>query len=152
MRLYLDNCCYNRPYDDQDQLRIFLESQAKLAIQSEIRYGRLELAVSYWSFYENSINPSEARRRQIYQFLKRYATVYVSEALDDKVRQMAFEIEKTGVKHKDACHVACAIISHCEYLITTDDRLLKYKTDEIELINPITMINVLEEKYGNDNY
>lgn len=30
MRVYLDNCCYNRPYDDQTQLRISLESQAKL--------------------------------------------------------------------------------------------------------------------------
>lgn len=30
MRIYLDNCSYNRPYDDQSQLRISLESQAKL--------------------------------------------------------------------------------------------------------------------------
>ena len=24
MRVYLDNCCYNRPFDEQDQLRIRL--------------------------------------------------------------------------------------------------------------------------------
>lgn len=150
MRVYLDNCCYNRPYDDQDQLRIYLETQAKLEIQSEIRHGRLELAVSYWSFYENSMNPSDTRRKQIYNFQRRFATVYVSELIDDKILQMAVDIEKTGIKHKDACHVACAIISHSDYLITTDDRLLKYKTNEIELINPMNMINVLEE-IKNDN-
>jgi len=37
MRVYLDNCCYNRPYDDQTQMRINLETQAKLYIQQLIR-------------------------------------------------------------------------------------------------------------------
>ena len=26
MRIYLDNCCYNRPYDDQSQIRISSEN------------------------------------------------------------------------------------------------------------------------------
>ena len=38
MRVYLDNCCYNRPYDDQTQLRISLESQAKLYVQELLKY------------------------------------------------------------------------------------------------------------------
>lgn len=141
----MDNCCYNRPYDDQSQLRIFLESQAKLEIQSEIQHGKIELAVSYMSFYENNLNPSVVRRKQIYDFQTEYAAVYISESLDHKVTQKALEIEKTGIKHKDACHVACAIFSKSDYFLTTDDRLLKYKSDEIELINPITMISIMEE-------
>ena len=36
MRVYLDNCCFNRPYDDQAQLRISLESQAKQGIMDSI--------------------------------------------------------------------------------------------------------------------
>lgn len=28
MRVYLDNCCYNRPYDDQSQMRIHLETDS----------------------------------------------------------------------------------------------------------------------------
>ena len=28
MKIYLDNCCFNRPFDDQTQLRIKLESEA----------------------------------------------------------------------------------------------------------------------------
>ena len=46
MIVYLDNCCYNRPYDDQSQLRISLETQAKLQIQSMIRSKEIELASS----------------------------------------------------------------------------------------------------------
>jgi len=34
MKIYLDNCCFNRPYDDQDLLRIRIETEVKLEIQS----------------------------------------------------------------------------------------------------------------------
>ena len=37
MRIYLDNCCYNRPFDDQSQLKVLLESLAKLSIQQKMR-------------------------------------------------------------------------------------------------------------------
>ena len=47
LRVYLDNCCYNRPYDDQSQLKISMEAQAKLEIQQQIRDGNLYLTVSY---------------------------------------------------------------------------------------------------------
>jgi hypothetical protein len=33
LRLYLDNCAFNRPFDDQNQLKIKLETEAKLFIQ-----------------------------------------------------------------------------------------------------------------------
>ncbi len=32
MKIYLDNCCYNRPFDDQTQDRIHIESEAVLVI------------------------------------------------------------------------------------------------------------------------
>jgi hypothetical protein len=37
MKVYLDNCCYNRPYDDQENLPVSLEAQAKLYVQSLIK-------------------------------------------------------------------------------------------------------------------
>jgi hypothetical protein len=42
-RLYLDNCCFNRPYDDQAYLTIKLESEAKLFVQKEILRGTFAL-------------------------------------------------------------------------------------------------------------
>lgn len=53
MKIYLDNCCYNRPFDDQSQIRIHLETQAKLYIQSKIREGTYDLVWSYILDYEN---------------------------------------------------------------------------------------------------
>ena len=65
MKIYLDNCCFNRPFDDQSQLRILLESEAKLRIQENIRSGIFELVWSYILDYENSQNPFRERREQI---------------------------------------------------------------------------------------
>jgi hypothetical protein len=30
--VYLDNCCYNRPFDDQEQLSVQLETQAEMFV------------------------------------------------------------------------------------------------------------------------
>ena len=62
MRIYLDNCCYNRPYDDQSQMRVSLEAQAKLHVQEEINEGKYELASSYMLTYENSKNRIESKK------------------------------------------------------------------------------------------
>jgi hypothetical protein len=43
MLIYLDNCCFNRPYDDQSYSIIFLETQAKLGIQENILSGKYQL-------------------------------------------------------------------------------------------------------------
>lgn len=53
MRIYLDNCCFNRPFDDQSQIRIRLESEAKLKIQDDILEGKVELIWSYILDAEN---------------------------------------------------------------------------------------------------
>ena len=58
IRLYLDNCCFNRPFDDQSQIRIRLEAEAKLKIQEEIRSGTFQLIWSYILDYnEDKISP-----------------------------------------------------------------------------------------------
>ncbi len=44
--IYLDNCCFNRPFDDQDQTRVRLETEAKLSIQDLVRSKVLRLV---WS-------------------------------------------------------------------------------------------------------
>lgn len=47
MRVYLDNCCFNRPFDNQDNILIRLETEAKLTVQEKIKSGIFELAWSY---------------------------------------------------------------------------------------------------------
>lgn len=65
MRLYLDNCCFNRPFDDQSTLTIRLETEAKLDIQAAIRTGQYSLGWSYVLDYENAANPLAEHRSEI---------------------------------------------------------------------------------------
>ena len=87
MRIYLDNCCYNRPYDDQTQLRISLESQAKLHIQDMIKDGKLELAASYVLTYENSRNRFVVNVQRYHVFLRTMHRSTSMQTTANKLRQ-----------------------------------------------------------------
>ena len=142
MRIYLDMCCFNRPYDDQSQLRISLESQAKLHIQEMIKDKELELITSYVLQYENSQNRDSSRRKSIEKYVKKYRKENIGVEYDEDVSKIAEAIMESGVKEKDAYHVASAIVGNCDYFITTDDRLLKYQSDEIKIVNPTEFIRL----------
>ena len=146
MRIYLDMCCYNRPYDDQSQLKVAMETQSKLYIQDLIKAGKIDLVGSYILDYEVSRNPYEMRKRSIIHFIRNNLRLYVGEERDDAIRSIADEIMQSGIKEKDAFHVAAAIYAGCEYFISTDLRLLKYKTEKIKLVTPIEFVIEMEGK------
>ena len=145
LKIYLDNCCYNRPYDDQSQLSINLEALAKLSIQQEIREGKVDLVTSYILSAENAANRFEAKRQDIQAFIDKQTHTFVSEASGSKVKEAAKEIMNSGVKLMDACHIACAIVAGCDYFISTDKRLLKYHSNQIKIVNPTTYVLEREE-------
>ena len=126
MRVYLDNCCLNRPFDDQRQMRVRLEAEATLCIQEHIRRGTLELVWSYMLDFENAANPFEERRTTISGW-RQYATLDVEET--PLILQHANRLAGMGLKAKDALHIACAIAGACPYFVTTDDDILKRKPD-----------------------
>jgi predicted nucleic acid-binding protein len=145
MLIYLDNCCYNRPFDDQAQIRIMLETQAKMYIQRLIISKEIELAFSFISRSENSENPFIENRTSIFHFF-RFATKYVgSENLED-IKNLRDNLMKMNIKMKDATHLACAILAKCDYLITTDDNFIKrYDGKEIKIVNPINFLENIKE-------
>lgn len=144
MRIYLDNCCYNRPYDDQSYMRIHLETQAKLYIQEMIKEKNFELVNSYMLEYENSKNRFISKKQAITKFIQDNESYYVGEEQIENVKEIAFSIMQTGVKEKDAIHVACAILARCDYFLTTDDRLLKYINEKILLVTPCEFVRIWE--------
>jgi predicted nucleic acid-binding protein len=147
LNIYLDNCCHNRPYDDQTQLRIELETKAKLFIQSLIEEDTVDLTVSYISDLENEMNPYQDRKSDIADFF-RHAKYDIDES--DEVLATAKEVEDKGAKPKDALHVSCAIHAGCEYFITTDDKLRKRKAERIALISPLQFMEIWEEKENDE--
>ena len=139
MRVYLDNCCFNRPFDDQRQTRVRLEAEATLCIQEHIRSGTLELAWSYMLDFENSANLFEERRVTI-SWWQQYATIDVGETAT--ILQQANTLVGSGLKAKDALHIACAIAGECTYFVTTDDEILKRGKDiqDITVVDPTAFV------------
>ena len=144
MRIYLDNCCLNRPFDDQAVIRVKLEAEAVIYIQSQIVARAVDLAWSYMIDYENEANPFEERRNAIVRW-KSYALVDSEES--KSVLKRAGLIGKLGIKPKDALHAACAVEAQCDYLLSTDDVLVKKleNVQGIKALNPIDFLSVLEE-------
>lgn len=141
MRIYLDNCCFNRPFDDQSQIKIKLESEAKIFIQAKITNHEIQLAWSYILDYENDANPFEERKDSTKKW-KKYAVVDIEET--ESFLRRARNILNLGVKSKDALHVACAVDAKCDYFLTTDDRIIKKlkNLEEIAVINPLSFISL----------
>jgi hypothetical protein len=142
MRIYLDNCCFNRPFDNQSSIRVKLETDAKLYVQLLVKIGRLELAWSYILDFENSANPFIEKKSTIEKW-KPLSIIDVAE--NDNILNNANSFVNLGVSAKDALHVACAIDAKCGYFLTTDDTLLKKISDrnEITVLNPTDFIKIV---------
>lgn len=141
MKVYLDNCSFNRPYDDLSLFKNFLEAEAKMHIQKGILREQFELVWSYIMDYEVSFNPFPERKRQISKW-KSIAKFCIGES--ESVLTRANKFMGQNVKPHDALHLACAIEAECDYFITTDSKILKTLTDQITIINPIDFSRTME--------
>ncbi len=144
MKVYLDNCCFNRPYDNQDYLSIKLETEAKLKIQEMIKEKQLLLIWSFMLDYENSANQGKSKKESIYDWYK-YSSAHIS--FKDDILRLSEIIAGMGFGKKDSIHLSCAIMGKAEYFITVDKGILKKrgKLDAIEIIDPISFIRITEE-------
>jgi len=146
MRIYLDNCCFNRPYDNQTFEIIRLETEAKIFVQNCIKDNRMELVWSFILDFENSANPYKERRESI----KEWRSISAENIkATEKIRNYANELQNScGTKQKDSLHLACAIAAKSEYFLTTDKMLIKKAKHlkDIRVINPLVFITLLEEK------
>ena len=144
MRIYLDNCCYGRPYDKQESDKIIDETMSLRKIFKNISDKNIELATSYILHYENNKKIDIDIKTKIFEFMKNNRTFHVGIENVKKLTEMTTKIMETGIKTNDSYHVASAIFANCDYFLTTDKRLLKYKSDKIILINPVDFIKMLE--------
>ena len=63
MLIYLDTCSIQRPFDDQSQLRVAMESEAVLRAIQLVEHGGLDLLASETLRIETEQNPHSRRRR-----------------------------------------------------------------------------------------
>ena len=122
LRLYVDMCVFNRPFDDQSQPKIRIETQIFIILIAMISEGLFILINSFALEYENSKNPNVENMMKISDFLE-YSTEYIHYSED--ILERSLELEKRGLSGMDAVHIACAEKAKADFFITCDDRLIK---------------------------
>ena len=139
MLIYLDTCCLNRPFDDQSQPRIQLETSAILSILQQVAAGELEIANSSVLQFEIQRITDQTRRNGILHFLS-YAPSF--QALTQAIEQRGIQLNCLGFKRFDALHLAAAECMNADTMLTTDDQLLRLAVRNsnhlsIPVINPV---------------
>ena len=131
MRIYLDVCCLNRPFDDHMQDRVRLESEAVLTI---LRRGQTE----GWIFQRSEVMdieiskiPDDERKEKVI-LLSSILQSYIM--VDEETEKRAIELEELGFKPFDALHIACGERGRADVLLTTDDELLRKALQNKEIL------------------
>ena len=137
MKIYLDNCCFNRPFDDQSSLVVRLETEAKLYIQELIYQDKLSLLWSFVIDYENNANPFVEVRNEIEKWKN---LAFADCDFSDQISSRASSLMKFGLRQMDASHIACAIYLGARCFLTTDKKILNKQIAEIEVLNPIDFV------------
>lgn len=83
-RVYLDTSIYNRPFDDQTQPKIYLETQAIILILQMVEAKLIELVSSSVLEYENSQNPFTIKQQAMSRYLQ-MATI--QQQVDETIKQ-----------------------------------------------------------------
>lgn len=141
-KVYLDTSVYNRPFDDQSQPKIFLESQAVAIILQMVETRIIELVSSSVLEYESSRNPYPIKQEAMNHYLQMASSRQI---VDIRIQQRAEKLEHNGLKAVDALHVACAEAIRSDYLITCDKRLINRCLDlTLKVVNPIDFVLELQ--------
>jgi len=142
MKIYLDACCLNRPFDDQNQNRIRLESEAILIIMNRMYSGEWEWIGSEVLVVELENTPDIEKRSYLTELVK---GVHTNISLMEGEITRANELEKLGFKSFDAIHIACSESENADVFLTTDDKLLENAKREkdhlnIQIANPLSWL------------
>jgi len=139
IRLYLDNCCYHRPFDDLTQKRIEREADAVNLILSLSKKGTFSIVSSVFVDIEMKRTPSAIKRRKVLE-IYRYDEYH---KLNTEIENAARLFQSYGLKPFDSLHLAVTEIKQVDYLLTTDDDFIKQSTrfeHHTKVINPCVFI------------
>ena len=142
MRIYLDVCCLNRPFDEHSQVRIRLESEAIMIILERCQEGIWNLTGSEVIDFEITRIPDIERRQKVTVLISLASTTI---HLDKKIINRGKKLTQMSFRAVDALHIACAEKGKCNVFLTTDDQIINnYETNrdaiKIHIANPLNWL------------
>lgn len=127
----------NRPFDDQSDLRVRLESEAIKVILLLCEQKEWHLVSSKVVEFEIAHTPDQMRRKKL-ESINSLSNSFVE--INEFIASRAKEFENLGLQAFDAMHLACAE-NKADVFLTTDDKFLKQALKigdlKIKISNPI---------------
>lgn len=133
-------CALKRPFDDQSQGRISLETQAVMRILTAFSSGVVEPCHSAALVFENQQNPNPQRRLRAATLLESFGDAAVA---TDATFARAEDVRTLGFRDLDALHIAFAESQEADYFITADDEILKRRDQTglgVKILDPIELV------------
>ena len=123
MKIYLDNCCYNRLFDDRSNIKNYLEREAILIIMQKAYDGEEEIIGSDILDIEISKITNSVKRNDVEGVYR--TLISKSIEIDERIETRANEIMKiSNIKAFDSLHLASAE-AEADILLTTDMKFLR---------------------------
>jgi len=139
MKIYLDNCCYNRPFDNQTQMKIHLEGEAILAIIDKCKENNDEIIGSVALEFEIEKITNIEKKEKVKYFYEQTITTKIDYTADvlKRVQELS---EQINLRTLDKFHLSFAENSGADVLLTTDNKFEKATLKlnlKVKVINPL---------------
>lgn len=141
LKLYLDNCCYNRPFDDLRQEKNNLEAQAIKLIIDKYWKDEFEIYTSDALVIEMNNIKDQIKKAKVLEVYNKLNLINIP--FSNNIIKRASELRQYNIKNMDSLHIAYAESSKIDYFITTDKLLINASSRanlNIKVINPISFI------------
>jgi predicted nucleic acid-binding protein len=131
MKIYLDCCSIQRPFDDKSQPRVAVEAEAILVVFALCESNHLKLISSDALLLEINQIPDHIRKEDALEII---SLANQTVELTTEIEILAREFGTHGIKTLDALHLAFASFSGADYFCTCDDKFMR-KAKRLENIN-----------------
>ncbi len=123
LKIYLDNCCFNRPFDDRSNIKNYLEREAVLIVMQMAYNNNFMIVGSDVLEKEMALISDVEKRSNVESMYHELRSKIVT--LDESVVKRAENImSRSSIKAFDSLHLASAEAG-ADILLTTDVKFMK---------------------------
>ena len=150
MKIYMDNCCFNRIFDDRTNPKIYLERNSVMIILELVEKGVFKLYGSQMLAYEINSTSDVVKREKLKMI---YSLCSEDIFVDEEVVERSVIIRQgSNIRTKDSIHLACCECAKLDVLLTVDR---KFKNNanrlpaKIKVMEPTEWLMEVLYGYGN---
>ena len=150
MKIYMDNCCFNRILDDRSYPNVYLECNSVMIILEMIEKGFVELCGSKMLRMEIDDTPNSFKREKLELM---YSLCASEIEVTEDIVERALDIQNnSNIRSKDSIHLACAEAGEVDFFLTVDKKFRNNANRlqaKVQVISPTEWL--MEVLYGKDD-